>query len=62
MEQFDAGERASLNEQIETLRDELEAARIERDQARATTKVMAQALEQMSQLLHPHPDGEAPER
>lgn len=53
MKNLNAEERDALNEQIETLTNELEAAQIERDQARAANQVMAQALEQMNQLLHP---------
>ena len=58
MKDLDGEERSVLNTQIEMLSNELEAARIERDQARAATKVMAQALEQMNQLLHPRTSGE----
>ncbi len=57
MKEMDAEERDALNAQIETLTNELEAAQIERDQARAATKVMSQALEQMNQLLHPQAGG-----
>ncbi len=53
MKNLNAEERDALNEQIETLTNELEAAQIERDQARAANQVMAQALEQMNQLFHP---------
>ncbi|MFT0762781.1 hypothetical protein [Scrofimicrobium sp. R131] len=57
MKDLEAEERARLNAQIEELTNELEAAQIERDQARAATRVMSQALEQMNQLLHPRAGG-----
>lgn len=53
----DGEDQGSLEQQIEILTNELEAARIERDQARSANKVMGKALEQMSQLLHPSTGG-----
>lgn len=43
---------SELSAQVERLSDELEAARIERDQYRAATQIMSQALQQMDDLLH----------
>lgn len=42
-----------LAQQVEQLTQALEAARIERDQYKAATETMAQALSQMDLLLHP---------
>lgn len=42
-----------LAEQVEQLKNELEAAQIERDQYKSATATMAQALEQMNALLRP---------
>lgn len=44
---------ANLARQVDRLTDELEAARIERDQYKAASQVMSQALEQMNELLRP---------
>ncbi len=45
--------RTELALQVEQLTVALEAARIERNQYRAATETMAQALSQMDRLLHP---------
>lgn len=55
MKELDGDERAELAAQIDDLKTELEAARIERDRAEAATVVMSRALEQMNELLNPHP-------
>lgn len=49
----DAGDQeiSDLAEQVEQLKNELEAAQIERDQYKSATATMAQALEQMNALL-----------
>lgn len=41
----------NLAHQVARLTDELEAARIERDQYKAASRIMSQALEQMNGLL-----------
>lgn len=54
----------ALAEQVLQLKNELEAARIERDQFKAATVTMSQALEQMNDLLRdsrnlPNPESNA---